>query len=120
MRLSPARHDELVSRSSHLPHVVAATLAKLILDPSWPKEQSLLCATGFRDSTRIASGSPEMWRDIEMANRKNLIHALDLFIRHLKSARTLIASRNPRLIENFLKEAKERRDRWRESGANVL
>ena len=65
-------HDQLVSRSSHLPHVVAATLANLVLDPAHPKAQPLLCANGFRDTTRIASGSPEMWRDIALANRKNL------------------------------------------------
>jgi len=118
MRLSPARHDELVSRSSHLPHIVAATLARLVLDPAWPKEQSLLCATGFRDSTRIASGSPEMWRDIEISNGQNVIKALDIFIRDLKSVRNLVAKRNPRLIEGFLNEAKQRRDQWRELGNN--
>ena len=116
MHLSPARHDELVSRSSHLPHILAATLARLVLDPVSPQEQSLLCATGFRDTTRIASGSPEMWRDIELTNGKNVLKALDLFLRDLKAVRTLIASRNPKRIERFLTEAKERRDRWRDNG----
>ena len=113
LRLSPERHDELVSRSSHLPHIVAATLARLVLDPVSPPEQSLLCATGFRDTTRIASGSPEMWRDIEIENGRNVVKALDLFVRDLKTARSLIANRNPKRIERFLTEAKERRDRWR-------
>ena len=85
MRLTPELHDELVSRSSHLPHVAAATLANLVLDPAHPKSQPLLCANGFRDTTRIASGSPEMWRDIAMANRKNLSKALETFIRDLKN-----------------------------------
>lgn len=85
MRLAPELHDELVSRSSHLPHVAAATLANLVLDPKHPKSQPLLCANGFRDTTRIASGSPEMWRDIAMANRKNLSKALESFIRELKN-----------------------------------
>ena len=58
VRLTPELHDELVSRSSHLPHVAAATLANLVLDPVHPKSQPLLCANGFRDTTRIASGSP--------------------------------------------------------------
>ena len=64
MTLSPEVHDEFVSRSSHLPHVVAAELANYVLSPAHPREQGLLCANGFRDTTRIASGSPEMWRDI--------------------------------------------------------
>ena len=72
LRLDAAQHDLLVSRTSHLPHVVAAALANLVLDPAHPKTQAGLCATGFRDTTRIASGSPEMWRDIALANRKNL------------------------------------------------
>jgi prephenate dehydrogenase len=116
MRLSPARHDELVSRSSHLPHIVAATLARLVLDPASPREQSLLCATGFRDTTRIASGSAEMWRDIEIANGKNVVTALNHFLRDLRTVRSLIANRNPKRIERFLNEAKERRDRWRNNG----
>jgi len=72
LRLDAAQHDLLVSRSSHLPHVVAAALVNLVLDPAHPQTQVGLCATGFRDTTRIASGSPEMWRDIALANRKNL------------------------------------------------
>lgn len=114
MQMAPARHDELVSRSSHLPHIVAGVLANLVLDPVWPREQGLLCATGFRDSTRVASGSPEMWRDIEIANGKNLGKALSLFIRGLQKARRLIATKDPRLIEQFLAQAKSRRDQWRE------
>ncbi|HLP75392.1 MAG TPA: prephenate dehydrogenase/arogenate dehydrogenase family protein, partial [Candidatus Paceibacterota bacterium] len=73
IRLAPEVHDQLVSRSSHLPHISAAVLANLVLNPALPVEQSKLCATGFRDTTRIASGSPEMWRDIALANRKNLV-----------------------------------------------
>ena len=114
MRMAPTHHDELVSRSSHLPHIVAGALANLVLDPVWPREQGLLCATGFRDSTRIASGSPEMWRDIEIANGENLGKALSLFIRHLEKVRRLIAKRDPRLIEQFLVQAKSRRDQWQE------
>ena len=60
--------------------IVAATLAHSILDPSQPKSQSALCATGFRDTTRIASGSPEMWRDICLDNRAEVLAAIDLFL----------------------------------------
>ena len=70
LRLTPEAHDDLVSRSSHLPHVVAAQLARLILSPGHSKEQGMVCANGFRDTTRIASSSPEMWRDIALANRR--------------------------------------------------
>src|SRR5207237_2273082 len=84
IKLTPDAHDDLVSRSSHLPHVVAAELANYVLSPVHPKEQAMLCANGFRDTTRIASGSPEMWRDISLANRKNLARVLGVFIEDLQ------------------------------------
>jgi prephenate dehydrogenase len=112
LRLAPELHDELVSRSSHLPHVVAATLANLVLDPKYPKSQPLLCANGFRDSTRIASGSPEMWRDIAMANRKNLSGALEAFIRDLKKFQRLLKTGDEKAAETFFQSGKQRRDAW--------
>jgi prephenate dehydrogenase len=112
MRLTPELHDELVSRSSHLPHVAAATLANLILDPALPKAQPLLCANGFRDTTRIASGSPEMWRDIAMTNRKNLGKALETFIRDLKKVQSILKKGDAKAIEKFFRQGKQRRDAW--------
>jgi prephenate dehydrogenase len=112
LRLTPELHDELVSRSSHLPHVAAATLANLILDPAHPKSQSSLCANGFRDTTRIASGSPEMWRDIAMANRKNLSKALGVFIRDLKKVQAALIKADSQATQNFFERAKRRRDTW--------
>ena len=118
VRLSPARHDALVSRSSHLPHVVAAALANFVLDPSWPREQSGLCANGFRDATRIAAGSPQMWRDIALANRRHLGATLDQFIRELQRIQRRIKKGEARPLEQFLAEAKSRRDRWQGRGVS--
>ncbi|HXS67382.1 MAG TPA: prephenate dehydrogenase/arogenate dehydrogenase family protein [Candidatus Polarisedimenticolia bacterium] len=112
LRLTPKLHDELVSRSSHLPHVAAATLANLVLDPTHPKSQPLLCANGFRDTTRIASGSPEMWRDIAMANRKNLSLALGTFIRDLKKIQAVLKKGDEKAAEKFFQQGKKRRDAW--------
>jgi len=112
LRLTPELHDELVSRSSHLPHVAAATLANLVLDPAHPKSQPLLCANGFRDTTRIASGSPEMWRDIAMANRKNLDKVLGAFIRDLKKFQAVLKKGDDKAAENFFQTGKNRRDTW--------
>jgi prephenate dehydrogenase len=112
LRMSPDLHDELVSRSSHLPHVLAATLANAVLDPKQRKQQAALCANGFRDTTRIASGSPEMWRDIALANRENLISALDSFVEDLQELRGLLKSKNEKAITKFFETAKKRRDEW--------
>jgi prephenate dehydrogenase len=112
LKLDAAQHDLLVSRSSHLPHVVAATLANLVLNPASPKTQSQLCATGFRDTTRIASGSPEMWRDIALANRKNLSRSLDAFVAELGKFQTALKSGNDEALEKIFATAKARRDNW--------
>jgi prephenate dehydrogenase len=112
LKMDAAQHDLLVSCSSHLPHVVAATLAGLVLDPKSPKQQAALCATGFRDTTRIASGSPEMWRDIALANRKNISRSVDAFVAELKKFQIALKSGDAKAVENFFATAKMRRDNW--------
>ena len=117
LKLAPKIHDQFVSRSSHLPHMVAATLANLVLHPGHPKEQTMLCANGFRDTTRIASGSPEMWRDIALTNRKYISQALLAFSRQLQKLHKLISAGDSRGIERFLTETKLLRDGWQQTGA---
>jgi prephenate dehydrogenase len=112
LRVSPDLHDDLVSRSSHLPHVVAAELANYVLSPAHPKEQGMLCANGFRDTTRIASSSPEMWRDISLANRKNLARVLGVFIEDLQEFQLALEKEDTKAIKEFFNQAKERRDEW--------
>jgi prephenate dehydrogenase len=112
LKLPPELHDDLVSRSSHLPHVVAAELANYVLSPVHPKEQALLCANGFRDTTRIASGSIEMWRDICLANRKNLGRVLGVFIEDLQEFQLALENADYKSIDEFFEKAKQRRDQW--------
>jgi prephenate dehydrogenase len=112
LRLDAAKHDLLVSRSSHLPHVAAASLANLVLHPANPQTQSALCATGFRDTTRIASGSPEMWRDIALANRKNVSRSVDAFVVELRKFQSGLKRNDARAVEKFFAAAKQRRDNW--------
>lgn len=112
LKTTPALHDQLVARCSHLPHLLAAQLATFVLDPALPAEQPLLCASGFRDTTRIASGSTEMWRDIALANGEQLTRALDCFIANLQQTRDAIASGDAARVEQFFATAKQRRDAW--------
>jgi prephenate dehydrogenase len=111
--MSPDLHDKLVSNSSHLPHVVASVLAYKVLSPREPEEQRRLCANGFRDTTRIASGSPEMWRDIAMANRKNISRALEAFMKELRAFHQRLKAGDAKAVSAFFEQAKSRRDRWR-------
>jgi prephenate dehydrogenase len=119
LKMDAAQHDLLVSRSSHLPHVVAATLANLVLNPASPKQQAALCANGFRDTTRIASGSPEMWRDIALANRKNLSRSLDAFIDDLNKFQRALKKSDAKAVTKFFETAKARRDKWCASSAST-
>lgn len=112
LKMDAAQHDLLVSRTSHLPHVIAATLANLVLNPTNPKSQSQLCASGFRDTTRIASGSPKMWRDIALANRKNLSRSLDAFISELQKFQHALKKSDAKAVSKFFATAKLRRDNW--------
>jgi prephenate dehydrogenase len=112
LRLTPEVHDELVSRSSHLPHAVAAGLANLVLRPGAPAAQAMLCANGFRDTTRIASGSPEMWRDIALANQRNLAVAVEKFISDLQDLRRLLKRGDGVALQRLFEQAKQRRDKW--------
>ena len=112
IRLDPETHDLLVSRSSHLPHVLAAQLAIFVLDQTNPPDQAKLCANGFRDSTRIAAGSPEMWRDIVVMNRKHVLDAVKHFGAGLEAFRARLEQNDPEALEEFFKRAKELRDEW--------
>ncbi len=68
--LDPAVHDRIFAAVSHLPHVLAFALVDLLAARPDADEVFRYAASGFRDFTRIAAGSPEMWRDISLANRE--------------------------------------------------
>jgi prephenate dehydrogenase len=112
LTLSPNQHDELVGRASHLPHVVAAGLANYVLSPAHAPTGNSLCAAGFRDTTRIASSSPELWRDIALANRQNLARALGVLVADLEEFRRSLAEGDFQAVGEFFASAKRRRDSW--------
>jgi prephenate dehydrogenase len=110
--MSPGEHDRFVARTSHLPQAVAVTLANLVLDPAAPADQSRLCAGGFRDATRIASGSPEMWRDILLANRDAVAETLREFSGRLAALQQVVEAADAVALDALLTAAKQRRDHW--------
>ena len=69
-----------------------------------------MAATGFRDATRLAGGDPEMWRDILVTNRKQVLAAIDEFDDGLMHLRDLVEMADTPGIEKFLAAAKKRRD----------
>jgi prephenate dehydrogenase len=106
-------HDEFLAAVSHLPHLVAYALVNAVRNVGDGQHEPFkYAAGGFRDFTRIASSSPEMWRDICMANREALLknmEALDIKLRQLRQA--LLEGDGERLLREF-REAKRARDAW--------
>lgn len=88
--VEPEEHDAYVAGISHLPFVVAATLVKATTtDRAW-RDMSTLASTGFRDTTRLALGSPEMHRDITMTNREAIGRWVDSMVESLQEFRALL------------------------------
>ena len=104
-------HDSLVAAISHLPIVISAALVSMITkSPSWP-EMAKLAATGFRDLTRLASGSPEMSRDICLTNKEPIIRWIDEYIQELERFRRLVSEGGEELEEAFVR-ARKAREGW--------
>ena len=102
--MDAAQHDETLAVTSHLPHLTAAALMHVLADLN-DENAAQLVAGGWRDSTRIAAGSAEMWRDISLANRSALLKALDAMDAALGQFRAALQSENGEEIEDWLATA---------------
>ncbi len=104
--MTPASHDRAVARVSHLPHILAAMIVAIQRNAELG-----LAGRGFLDTTRIASGDPEMWREIILTNRRPLLTAIDAADEQLMRIRDLVETGDARGIERYLASAKKRRDK---------
>ncbi len=104
LQMEPATHDQAVARISHLPQILSSLLMDL------PGDDDLaIAANGFRDSTRLAGGDPEMWRDILLTNAGPIIAAIDSMKLSLKGLKELVESGDGEGIEALLTAARDRR-----------
>lgn len=105
--MSAAIHDELVARISHLPHIIAASAARVCLhDPG----EGRFGGGGLRDTTRVAAGNPAMWAEIVTENREALIGPLKETIADLHEILASLESGNQEQARQWLVTAKQRRD----------
>ncbi len=109
--LEPAEHDGQVAQVSHLPFVASAALMETVAEGNGWGDAALLASSGFRDTTRLAAGSPEMYRDICLTNSEALVRALDDYLATLRAFRERIALRDPHLNELFAR-SQELRQQW--------
>jgi prephenate dehydrogenase len=112
LELDPARHDAILAAVSHLPHVLAYALVHQIAGDGDAAQLFGLAAGGFRDFTRIASSSPEMWRDICLANRDALLAQLDRYTGELAGVRAMLERSDARALESLFARSRDARERW--------
>lgn len=113
--LSPADHDRVFAAVSHLPHLLAYALVDDIAAKPHADLLFQYAASGFRDFTRIAGSSPEMWRDISLANRAALLSELDAYLAQLTSMRAMLAAADGAGLQGIYATAQRARREWQEA-----
>lgn len=112
-KMSPPAHDAAYAAVSHLPHLIAFALINSISGQKPGKQYLSLAGPGFRDFTRIAASDPQMWRDILIANREELLVQSQIFQDTLKSFEKLIASGDGDALKALIEKASDTRSTWR-------
>jgi prephenate dehydrogenase len=105
LHLRPQDHDDALAVTSHLPHLVAAAVANTL-----PQHLRSLTATGFRDTTRVAGGDPDLWAAIFAQNRGAVLAALGRLEQRLTYYRQAIENNDMTTLRRLLAEAKAVRD----------
>jgi cyclohexadieny/prephenate dehydrogenase len=110
LSMSVQLHDQVLAATSHLPHMLAYALVETLATSDLADDIFQFAAGGFRDFTRIASSDPVMWRDIALANRTELLQALDQFSAGVQRLRTAIEAEDTSTITAIFERAKGSRD----------
>ena len=111
-QLSAADHDRVFAAVSHLPHLLSYALVDDIARKPHADQLFQYAASGFRDFTRIAGSSPEMWRDISLANQPALLAELDDYLAQLQRLRVHLAARDGAALESIYTNAQKARHDW--------
>jgi prephenate dehydrogenase len=118
-RLDPARHDRILAAVSHLPHLLATALVAELASRKDSAEYLGNAGSGFRDFTRIAGGSPEMWRDIALANRDALLLEIAAYRTALDALALSIEHGDCSALDTVLTRAAEARRQWVETAGGI-
>lgn len=106
--LQPEEHDRVIAQVSHLPHLLAAVLVNLVCAEGQKPLQ--FCGNGFRDATRVASGSAQMWAEIFATNRVAVKESVLALMAKLQEAVEHLEDADAAKMEQFLTDAKKERD----------
>lgn len=105
-------HDKIFSTISHLPHLLAFSLVDMITHRKNANELLKFAASGFKDFTRIAASSPEMWKDITLANKKFILEDIQLFENQIKLLKEAIEQEDTKKILALFENASKTRNEW--------
>jgi prephenate dehydrogenase len=108
--MTPAEHDEAVAYISHLPHVLSAALVNCVGQRNPGAFQCM--GNGFRDMTRLAGGSAELWTGIVASNREEIRRCLDRMMEELETLRRDLVNESDLELRAYLRKAKQTRDSW--------
>ena len=110
--LEAAQHDRIFAAVSHLPHLAAFALVDDLAQRADGDTFFRFAASGFRDFTRIAGSSPEMWRDIALANRDAVVAELDAYLDALQILRQAVDAEDGDALLKIFSRARAAREHW--------
>lgn len=121
INMSYEEHDKVVATISHLPHIIASTLVNLVKhNDSEVEYMKTMAAGGFKDITRIASSSPEMWEQICVTNNVNISEMLQMYIDDLNSIKNELDVKNGQAIYDLIEESRDYRDNIDEHNNSII
>lgn len=112
LKMAPEAHDAAFAAVSHLPHLIAFALMNSITGQPQGKEYLSLAGPGFRDFSRIAASDPQVWRDILVSNREELLTQSKIFQRNLQALELMISNGNAEALEEIIAHASDARAHW--------
>jgi len=119
LKMTPENHDSAFAAVSHLPHLLAFAYFSAVVNQPAGRDYLSLAGPGFRDFTRIAASSPEMWRDILVANREEVLKQSQRFRHALDALEHVMRSGNAEALEDLIRGPAEGRAGWQMGAPRV-
>ncbi len=119
LKMTPENHDAAFAAVSHLPHLLAFAYFSSVVNQPAGRDFLSLAGPGFRDFTRIAASSPEMWRDVLVANREEVLKQSKRFRQALDALEHVMREGNADALEGLIRGPAEGRANWQMGAPRV-
>ena len=111
-KMAAVEHDHLFAAVSHLPHLLSYALMLQIANADDAQKKFVHAGAGFRDFTRIAGSSPEMWTDISLANRVAILKELEAYLHIIEHMKKAIVEEDAKALQKMFQLASDSRNQW--------